>query len=79
MAAIAEVHVDASQFVESDPERLGGVPVFRGTRVPVKSLFDHLRAGDSLDVFLNDFPGVTREQAMGVIEAARGLLLEKVR
>ena len=49
-----------AECVEKDPERLGGEPVFRGTRVPVKSLFDHLIAGDSLGIFLDDFPGVTR-------------------
>ena len=50
--------------------RLGGVPVFRGTRVPVKSLFDHLQAGDSLETFLDDFPGVSREEALGVLDLA---------
>ena len=63
-------------WVEVDAERLGGVPVFRGTRVPVKSLFDHVRAGDSLGVFLDDFPGVTKEQAQAVLDAAAGHLLE---
>lgn len=64
-----------ARFVERDPLRLGGVPVFRGTRVPVKSLFDHLRAGDSLEAFLDDFPGVTREQAQAVIDLAGHQLL----
>ena len=59
-----------SKSVEIDPERLGGEPVFRGTRVPVKSLFDHLSAGDSLEAFLDDFPGVTREQVQAVVEVA---------
>ena len=59
-----------AEWVEKDPERLGGEPVFRGTRVPVKSLFDHLSAGDSLEVFLDDFPGVTREQTRAVLEMA---------
>ena len=67
-----------SQSVEKDPERLGGEPVFRGTRVPVKSLFDHLGAGDSLEIFLDDFPGVTREQVQAVVEMAGLHLLEKV-
>lgn len=61
---------ELSGLVEHDTKRLGGVPVFRGTRVPIKSLFDHLQAGDSLETFLDDFPGVTREQAQGVIELA---------
>lgn len=53
-----------SSVVHSDPEILGGMPVFVGTRVPVKSLFDHLEAGDSLDEFLEDFPSVSRAQAV---------------
>ena len=64
-----------ARLVERDPARLGGMPVFRGTRVPVKSLFDHLHAGDSLETFLDDFPGVTREQAQGVIDLAGHQLL----
>ena len=52
------------------PETLGGTPVFKGTRVPVESLFDHLSLGISLETFLDDFPSVTREQALRVIEAA---------
>jgi uncharacterized protein (DUF433 family) len=44
-------------------ERMSGTPCFAGTRVPVKSLFDHLEAGDTLERFLDDFPGVTRDQA----------------
>ncbi len=64
-----------ARFVERDPERLGGVPVFRGTRVPVQSLFDHLLAGDSLEVFLEDFPGVARDQAQAVIDATGHRLL----
>ena len=57
----------------------GGEPVFRGTRVPVKSLFDHLSAGDSVEVFLEDFPGVTREQVRAVLDVAGSHLLEEVR
>ena len=57
--------------VHSDPEILGGTPVFVGTRVPVKSLFDHLKAGDSLDVFLDSFPSVSRVQAVAALELAR--------
>jgi uncharacterized protein (DUF433 family) len=67
------------ECVEKDPARLGGEPVFRGTRVPVKSLFDHLSAGDSLEVFLDDFQGVTREQARVVLDAAGLHLVEEVR
>jgi uncharacterized protein (DUF433 family) len=57
--------------VHSDPEILGGTPVFVGTRVPVKTLYDYLEAGDTLDEFLHDFPSVTREQAVAVLEMAR--------
>ena len=64
-----------SRYVTVDPQTLGGEPVFKGTRVPVKSLFDHLKAGDDLGTFLDDFPGVTREQARSVIDLAeQGLL-----
>jgi uncharacterized protein (DUF433 family) len=61
--------------VHSDPEILGGMPVFRGTRVPVKNLLDYLAAGDSLDKFLDDFPSVKREQAIAALEIARDLLI----
>jgi uncharacterized protein (DUF433 family) len=57
--------------VHSDSEILGGTPVFLGTRVPVKNLYDYLEAGDPLDDFLNDFPSVTREQAVAALELAR--------
>jgi uncharacterized protein (DUF433 family) len=59
------------QVVHSDPEILGGTPVFVGTRVPVKSLYDYLEAGDSLDEFLESFPSVSREQAIAALELAR--------
>jgi uncharacterized protein (DUF433 family) len=55
-------------IVHSDAEILGGTPVFVGTRVPVESLFDHLKAGDSIDVFLDGFPSVKREQVLKVLE-----------
>jgi uncharacterized protein (DUF433 family) len=57
--------------VHSDPGILGGTPVFVGTRVPVKSLYDYLEAGDSLDEFLNDFPSVSRDQAVAALELGR--------
>jgi uncharacterized protein (DUF433 family) len=53
-----------------DPETMGGVPVFRGTRVPVKTLFDYLKAGDNLAEFLDDFPTVSQEQALSVFAEA---------
>ena len=64
-----------NKFVEVDPERMGGVPCFTGTRVPVTHLFDYLEAGDSLDEFLTDFPTVTRQQALGVLKWMREQLL----
>jgi uncharacterized protein (DUF433 family) len=64
----------SSSVVHSDPEILGGTPVFVGTRVPIKILFDYLEAGDSLDVFLDEFPSVTREQAVAALELAREVL-----
>jgi uncharacterized protein (DUF433 family) len=60
--------------VQVDSEILGGTPVFRGTRVPVKNLLDYLTAGDTLDQFLDDFPTVKREQAVAALELARDLL-----
>ncbi len=63
-----------SAYVSIDPDRMSGEPVFRGTRVPVRTLFDYLQAGDDLATFLEDFEGVGREQAEGVLAlAARGL------
>ncbi len=60
--------------ISSDPDILGGAPVFRGTRVPVKALLDYLEGGHPLDEFLEDFPGVTKVQAVAVLEHARELL-----
>jgi len=62
---------NAKLVVHRDPEILGGTPVFAGTRVPVKILFDYLEAGDSLEVFLDEFPSVVREQAVAALELAR--------
>ena len=60
--------------IHSDPRIQGGVPVFVGTRVPVKNLFDYLESGDSLGQFLEDFPSVSREQAVAALELAREAL-----
>ncbi len=62
--------------VHSDPEILGGTTVFVGTRVPVQNLFDYLEAGDRIDDFVDDFPAVTREQAIAVLESAREALVD---
>ena len=59
------------QIVHSDPGILSGTLVFVGTRVPVKALYDYLEGGDSLDAFLEDFPSVTREQAVAALEMGR--------
>jgi len=64
-----------SKLITVDPEIHSGTPVFAGTRVPVKTLFDHLEAGDSLEVFLDDFPSVTREVAVALLREARFALL----
>jgi uncharacterized protein (DUF433 family) len=58
-------------LIISDPDILGGTPVFTGTRVPVKNLTDCLEAGDSIDAFLEDFPSVSRVQVIDFLEAAR--------
>jgi len=63
-----------SPHVISDPEILGGTPVFLGTRVPVRILFEHLEAGDPLEVFLQDFPSVSRVLAVQVLEDAKSHL-----
>ena len=56
------------KLIIRDPEILGGMPVFRGTRVPIQNLLDYLAEGYPLDSFLDDFPAVTREQAVSVLE-----------
>lgn len=63
----------SDKIVSRDPEAMHGALVFAGTRVPVETLIQHLKAGDSLDVFLEDFPSVTREQA----EAFLDIMLEE--
>jgi uncharacterized protein (DUF433 family) len=60
-----------NDVIHTDPEILSGEPVFVGTRVPLRNLFDYLEAGDSLEVFLDAFPDVTRDQAVAALELAR--------
>ena len=67
--------MDVKELVEVDPEKMSGTAVFTGTRVPIKHLFDYLEGGDSLEIFLDDFPTVTREQALGVLELSLDTLL----
>jgi uncharacterized protein (DUF433 family) len=66
---------DRSTLIVTDPEILGGTPVFAGTRVPVQTLIDYLAAGEPLADFLEDFPSVTRTQAVAVLEEAKEALL----
>jgi len=63
--------------IRSDPEVLGGTPVFTGTRVPIKNLVDYLAAGDPLERFLDHFPSVSREQAVAALEIAGELLASR--
>lgn len=70
-----ESHEELKELVQRSDEILGGTPVFRGTRVPVKTLIDYLEGGDTLDEFLDDFPTVRREQALKVLELAKQLIL----
>jgi uncharacterized protein (DUF433 family) len=67
-----------SNIVISSPEILKGTPVFAGTRVPVQNLLDCLETGDSIDLFLYDFPTVKREQVIAVLEAAKQEMMEAV-
>jgi len=62
-------------LITTSPDRLGGTPVFAGTRVPVQTLIDYLEGGDTLDTFLDDFPSVSREHAIAVLDKARAALL----
>ena len=65
--------------VNIDPEILGGTPVFTGTRVPIQTLFDYLEGGEPLEEFLDDFPSVTKVQAIEVLEMAKKTIsIEKV-
>jgi uncharacterized protein (DUF433 family) len=69
--------MDIKSLLTIDEDILGGQPVFKGTRVPVESLFYHLEASFSLDEFLDDFPTVTKDQAVAVLETANKLLTSK--
>ena len=62
------------KLIDCNPDILGGTPVFAGTRVPVRILIDHLEAGDRLDDFLADFPTVSRQQALALLEQATAML-----
>jgi uncharacterized protein (DUF433 family) len=68
-----------SSVVHSDPDILGGTPVFVGTRVPVQALIDYFEGGHSLEEFLNDFPTVTRDLAISALEQAKTHLIADAR
>ena len=68
-----------SQVIHSDPHILSGTPVFVGSRVPVQNLLDYLEGGHSLAEFLDDFPTVTRDQAVAALEEAKTLLVRRAR
>jgi uncharacterized protein (DUF433 family) len=76
MAVVDSIGLE--QVVSCSPEVLGGMPVFAGTRVPVKTLWDYLAGGEPLEAFLEDFPTVTREQALQVVRAGGDHLLADI-
>jgi len=83
-ARLLRVYTEASMtrpsdIVHSDPDILGGTPVFVGTRVPIQSLFDYLEGGETLDEFLRQFPSVKRDQAIAALDLARVTLLAGAR
>lgn len=69
--------MELKDLISIDPEVLSGQPVFKGTRVPIETLFDHLEAGVSLEAFLTDFPTVSKEQAIATLELGKKLLTSK--
>ena len=70
--------MDRSQIIHSNPEILGGMPVFVGTRVPVQTLLVYLEKGETLEEFLDNFPTVSREQAVAFLEEAGRALLAQI-
>ncbi len=72
------MNLTSDRVIGCDLETLGGTPVFVGTRVPVRNLIDSLEAGDSIDLFLYDFPTVNRQQVIAVLEEAKEKLLRRV-
>lgn len=69
----------SNEIMVKDPEILGGIAMFRGTRVPFKNLLDYLEGGHTLDEFLEEFPSVTREVAIAALEHAKELVIAQVR
>jgi uncharacterized protein (DUF433 family) len=69
----------SSNVVHIDPEILGGTPVFKGTRVPIETFFDYIQGGEPLSEFLEDFPTVTSEQVVELLEEVKGEVLPSVK
>ncbi len=67
-----------NEMIVRDPDILGGTPVFRGTRVPFQTLLEYLEGGQTLDEFLDDFPTVARDAAVGALEHAKSLVLSEL-
>lgn len=67
-----------SSTISISPEIMGGTPVFAGTRVPVQTLLDYLKAGESIDDFLDGFPSVTKEQVIALLEEAEKQLTDTI-
>jgi uncharacterized protein (DUF433 family) len=70
--------MDPKQIIHSDPEILGGTPVFIGTRVPAQALIDFLESGDTMEDFLENYPSVSREQVVAFLEEASEALVAKI-
>ena len=75
--ALCRYNQDVANAITRDPETMHGTPVFRGTRVPVQTLFDYLEGGDTLEDFLSGFPTVSRTLAVEALEEAKQLLLAR--
>ena len=69
----------AAELITRDPEIMSGAPVFRGTRVPVKTLIDYLQSNHTLEEFLSDFPSVSREQAVDVLQLVKQYLVTEAK
>ncbi len=68
--------MNSQNLIEVNPLKMSGTPVFRGTRVPIQNLFDCLEEGETIDLFLDQYPTVTRDQVNGVLELSKERLLE---
>jgi len=73
---VGECRMSQRNLIEINPNKMSGIPVFRGTRVPIQNLFDCIEEGETIDQFLEQFPTVTREQVNGVLELSKERLLE---